>query len=183
MFKVKVKERIKEYCKDQIARYNFGMRSQANGTPEQQYTDILGQCTILDLLGKDIINGEDGCDDGEDLNFEGLSVDVKTMGRTTDVRPDFVNNFIALQMRFQTDLYIFCSLNKITEELTICGWIPKSEFIHKANFFPQGSIRKRTDGTTFKTFADLYEIQNTELYDVSSIQDMFNKIHDYYHHD
>ena len=112
MFKVKVKERIKEYCKDQIARYNFGMRSQANGTPEQQYTGILGQCTILDLLGKDLINGEDGCDDGEDLNFEGLSVDVKTMGRTTDVRPDFVNNFIALQMRFQTDLYIFCSLNK-----------------------------------------------------------------------
>jgi hypothetical protein len=42
MFKVKVKERIKEYCKDQIARYNFGMRSQANATPEQQYTGILG---------------------------------------------------------------------------------------------------------------------------------------------
>jgi hypothetical protein len=90
MFKVKVKEGIKEYCKDQIARYNFGMRSQANGTPEQQYTGILGQCTILDLLGKDLINGEDGCDDGEDLNFEGLSVDVKTMGRTKDVRPPFV---------------------------------------------------------------------------------------------
>ena len=39
----------------------------------------MGQCTILDLLGKDLINGEDGCDDGEDLNLEGLSVDVKTM--------------------------------------------------------------------------------------------------------
>ena len=90
MFKVKVKERIKEYCKDQIARYNFGMRSQANGTPEQQYTGILGQCTILDLLGKDLINREDGCDDGEDLNFEGLSVDVKTMGRTKDVRPSIL---------------------------------------------------------------------------------------------
>ena len=183
MFKVKVKEWVKAYCKDQIARYNFGMRSQANGTPEQQYTGILGQCTILDLLGKDLINGEDGCDDGEDLNFEGLSIDVKTMGRTTDVRPNFVNNFIALQMKFQTDLYIFCSLNKVTEELTICGWIPKSEFVQKANFYPEGTIRRRTDGTTFKTFADLYEIQNTELYDVSSIQDMFNKIHDYYNQD
>ena len=32
MFKVKVKERIKEYCNDQIARYNFGMRSQADAT-------------------------------------------------------------------------------------------------------------------------------------------------------
>ena len=65
------------------------MRSQANGTPVQQYTGILGLHN-LDLLGKDLINGEDGCDDGEDLNFKGLSVDVKTMGRTTDVRPDFV---------------------------------------------------------------------------------------------
>ena len=90
MFKVKVKERINEYCKDQIARYNFGMRSQANGTPEQQYTGILGQRTILDLHGKDLINGEDGCDDGEDMNFEGLSVDVKTMWRTKDVRPSIL---------------------------------------------------------------------------------------------
>ena len=182
MFKVKVSDRVKAHCQDQIARYNFGMRSQANGTREQQYTGILGQCTILELLGKELINGADGCDDGEDLNFEGLSIDVKTMGRTTDVRPDFVNNFIALQMKFQTDLYIFCSLNKKNEELTICGWIPKSEFLKKASFFPKGTTRRRTDGTSFQTFADLYEIKNTELYDASSIQELFRKIHDYYNH-
>ena len=103
------------------------------------------------------------------------------MGRTTDVRSNYVNNFIGLQMKFNTDLYIFCSLNKNTEELTICGWIPKSEFVKKASFYPKGTIRRRSDGTTFSTFADLYEIQNTELYDVFSIQDLFNKIRNYYH--
>ena len=52
MFKVKVKERIKEYCKDQIARYNFGMKSQANGTPEQQYTGILGNVQFWTYLAR-----------------------------------------------------------------------------------------------------------------------------------
>lgn len=181
MFKIQVSKYIIEHCQKQIQLYNFGQRRIANGTPEQQLTGIIGQCAIMEKFGLDLINGADGCDDGQDINYKGLVVDVKTMGRTVDVRPNFVNNFIALQLRFNTDLYIFCSLNKRNNELTVCGWIPKSEFLKKASLYPKGTIRTRTDGTSFRTFADLYEIENHDLIDVNSFNELVLSIAEYYH--
>jgi len=181
MFKIQVSQRIINHCQRQIQQYNFGQRNIANGTPEQQFTGIVGQCAIMEKFGLDLIDGADGCDDGQDINYKGLVVDVKTMGRTVDVRPNFVNNFIALQLRFNTDLYIFCSLNKRTFELTVCGWIPKTEFLQKAELYPRGTIRTRTDGSTFRTFADLYEIGNGDLYDVNSFEELVSSISEHYH--
>lgn len=180
MFKVKVKDKIIQHCTDQISRYNFGQRCVANGTPEQQLTGIIGQCVIMDLFGLDLIDGSTGCDDGVDISFKGKSVDVKTMGRTTDVRPYYVNNFLALQIKFNTDLYIFCSLNKTNNVLTICGWLPKEEFKQKASFYPQGTYRTRSDGSKFRTFADLYEIANNDLHNVNSFDELVTSIQDYY---
>ena len=176
MFKLKISQDIIQHCQNQIQQYNFGQRSTANGTREQQFTGIVGQCAIMKLFGLDFINGADGCDDGEDINDKGLIVDVKTMGRTTDVRDYYVNNFIGLQLRFNTDIYIFCSLNKNTNELTVCGWIPKEEFMQKADYFPKGSWRKRSDGSKFQTFADLYEIKNSDLNDVQSYEELLFQI-------
>jgi hypothetical protein len=137
MFCVKVKQEILDYCKAQIEHYNFGQRSVANGTPDQQYTGIVGQSVVMDLFGLGYIDGGGGCDDGTDILYAGLHIDVKTMGRTTPVRPFYVNNFIGLQLKFNTDVYIFCSLNKSTNVLTICGWITKKDFLKKASFFPK----------------------------------------------
>jgi hypothetical protein len=33
------------------------------------------------------------------------------MGRTTDVRDYYVNNFLGIQLKYNTDVYIFCSFN------------------------------------------------------------------------
>lgn len=181
MFKFQVSNHIIEHCRNQIQHYNFGQRSVANGTPEQQLTGIIGQCAIMEKFGLGLINGATGFDDGEDINYKGLVVDVKTMGRTVDVRPNFVNNFIGLQLKFNTDLFIFCSLNKKNYELTVCGWIPKSLFLEEASFYPKGSIRTRTDGTSFRTFADLYEIENTKLINVNSFEELEKSISYYYH--
>ena len=131
MFSVKVKPEIIWHCQEQIKKYNFGQRSVANGTPDQQLTGIIGQSVIMDLFGLGLIDGSTGFDGGVDIVYEGVSVDVKTMGRTTDVRENYVNNFIALQKDFDTDVYIFCSYNKTKNELTVCGWITKDEFIKR----------------------------------------------------
>ena len=172
MFSIKVRPEIIWHCQEQIKKYNFGQRSVANGTPDQQLTGIIGQSVIMDLFGLGLVDGSTGYDGGVDIVYEGVSVDVKTMGRTTDVRENYVNNFIALQKSFDTDVYVFCSYNKMKNELTICGWITKAEFLKKADFFPKDSVRTRSDGTIFKTFADLYEIANKDLVDVSSIDEL-----------
>ncbi len=143
---------------------------------EQQLTGIIGQSVIMNMFGLGYIDGSTGFDDGVDINFHGIKVDVKTMGRTTDVRDYYVNNFIGLQINFNTDVYIFCSFNKTNRKLTVCGWIKKDDFLRKSSFYPKGTFRTRSDGTAFKTFADLYEISNKDLNDVDSIEELKSQI-------
>ena len=156
MFKIQVSNSTIEYCKEQIANFNFGQRYTANGNAEQQLTGIIGQSVVMNIFGLGNVNGQDGFDDGIDIVFNNKKIDVKTMGRTTDVRRNFTNNFLKLQDYFQTEVYIFCSYNKTSQELTVCGWIEKDEFIQKRKYFPKGTTRTRSDGSTFKTFAYLY---------------------------
>ena len=180
MFKIKVKKDITEHCKQQLEKYNFGQRGYADGTPEQQLLGIIGQTVILDLFNLPWIDGSEGFDGGVDLVFNDISIDVKTMGRTTDVRPYYVNNFIGLQKKYIVDAYIFASFNKKTDELTIVGWLPKTLLEEKADFFPKGSYRIRSNGTKFRTFTDLYEIKNSDLFDVVSIDDLKKQILKYF---
>ena len=172
MFKVKVSENIIQHCKEQVENFNFGQRNQANGTKEQQLTGIIGQSVVMSLFGLDFVSGESGFDDGTDIEFSGLKIDVKTMGRTTDVRRNYTNNFLKLQDYFGTEIYIFCSYNKTNFELTVCGWIDKLNFVDKRNYFPKGTTRTRTDGSTFNTFSDLYEIDIVHLNDSQNFEEL-----------
>ncbi len=176
MFTVPAKPEIIQHCKKQLEKYNFGKRGIADGTPEQQLTGIVGQTVVLDLFNLPWVDGSSGFDEGVDLVYHGLSIDVKTMGRTTDVRPYYVNNFIGLQKDYLVDAYIFASLNKKTNELTIVGWLPKNELLRRAAFYEKGRIRKRSDGSTFETFADLYEVENRKLYHISSFSDLTKQL-------
>lgn len=176
MIKIKVPKNIIEYCIKQINEYNFGKRGYADGTKEQQLVGIIGQSVIMSYFDAGFIDGSKGFDDGKDLIYNNLIIDIKTMGRTTDVRDYYVNNFLAIQLKYNTDVYIFCSLNKKNYELTICGWITKTKFKEKALFYKKDTIRTRSDGTTFKTFHDLYELNNSDLNDVESIEDLKSKL-------
>ena len=172
MFKVKVNQDIIEYCKNQVDKYNFGKRSSANGNKEQQLTGIIGQSVVMNLFGLGNVNGEDGFDDGVDILYNNKKIDVKTMGRKSDVKQNYTNNFLKLQDHYSTEIYIFCSYHKTKEELTICGWIDKTDFINRRRYYPKGTERKRFDGTTFETFADLYEIDNKDLNQVNNIDEL-----------
>lgn len=177
MFKIKVSKEIIDHCENQLNQYNFGKRSTANGNREQQLTGLIGQSTIQHLFGLPLIDGSKGCDEGTDIVINGYKIDIKTMGRTTEVRPDFVNNFIALQAKFDTDIYIFCSFHKLQKELTVCGFCTKEHFFKKADFFKKGTTRTRSDKSSFTLFADLYEIKNTDLMPVNSFEELNNQLH------
>jgi len=163
VFKIKVSNKIIDYATSLVKEHNFGNRGVADGSAEEQLTGIIGQCTIQTMFHVDLLTGDEGFDHGEDLNFSGLSIDVKTMGRTTDVKDYYVNNFIALQKDYPTDVFIFCSFHKDKKELTVCGWLSKNELKAKAKFFKKGTKRFRSDKTWFRTKADLYELPNKKL--------------------
>lgn len=176
MHKIFVPKNIIAHCKKQINTYNFGRRGEADGNRVQQYTGIIGECVIKSIFGLELIDGSHGFDNGVDLRYKNLTIDVKTMGRTTDIKDYYVNNFIGLQKNYATDVYIFNSLNFTTRILTVIGLISKKKLLEKASFFKKGEMRTRSDGSQFKTKADLYEIENKKLAAVNDEQDLFAKL-------
>jgi hypothetical protein len=172
MFTVKVEDKILRHCNKQLESYNFGNRRTANGTKPQQLTGIVGQSVVMNIFNQGFIKGNEGFDKGIDILYNNLKIDVKTMGRTTDVSSNYTNNFLKLQDYFETEIYIFCSYHKTKQEITLCGWIGKEDFVNKRKFYPKGSTRKRFDQSTFTTFADLYEIDNEQLNDIISVDDL-----------
>jgi bacterioferritin (cytochrome b1) len=75
------------------------------------------------------------------------------------------------------DAYLFASVNRNENKLTVCGWLPKALFLERANLFVKGIDRKREDGSTFKTKSDMYEIGNYDLfYEATSWEKLFTTI-------
>ena len=170
MFDVKVKKNILDYSQAQVNNFNFGQRGYAYGTKEQQLVGVIGQTVIQDLLGLPWVSGEHGFDNGIDFELNNQRFDVKTMGRTVPMRSYFVHNFLGLQLSYDVDVLVFCSFNKTNNVLTACGYLYKQEIKEKADFFKSGQKRYRSDGTYFVLRTDLYEVPQSRLNTLNSIQ-------------
>ena len=162
MLNIKLREDLCKFAWDIVKKRNFGNRSiGANGNKEQQYTGILGETVIYDIVyGKLPEYNEAGI---VDIVINGKKVDIKTMGRTVYMKPDYVHNFMGYQKDFPNDIYMFNSIVKNERIIQICGWLPKDEFFMKSSFYEKGEDRFRTNGTSLKAKAPLYEIKNKEL--------------------
>ena len=178
MIDIKVTKEIIEHSEKQIDKHNFGQRFEFNGNKEQQLTGVIGQSAIMFNFSLGMVESN-GFDDGFDLIYSGLKIDVKTMGRKTSVKPYFTNNFVALQDKFKPDIYIFCSYNILIQQLTICGWISKQHFNEKRKFYSKGNKRFRSDGSFFITKTDLYEIGMNDINDVIDFDDLKLQLKEY----
>lgn len=158
-----------------VDKYGFGKRRFANGNRTEQIVGITGELMIRELFGMEELE-PDGFDGGYDLHFGNRLIDVKTMGRSVHPKEDFVNNLMAVQFKFRATHYIFCSLNKKTRVLTVCGWASKQDIQEKAEYFVEGFTRKRSDGTSFITKASLYEIKNSSLNRVFTPSDLIRDL-------
>tara|TARA_R110000868_G_scaffold314566_1_gene575496 strand:+ start:362 stop:862 length:501 start_codon:yes stop_codon:yes gene_type:complete len=159
---LKIPKELKVKCWDFLKKNNLGNRLEANGNKEQQFVGLIGEIMVVNLFGLEYKFSQ-GFDGGFDFIYKGKKIDVKTMGRTVDPKPYFVNNFIAFQKDFNCDYYIFTSLNKKTNELTICGYLSKEDLLKKSTLYKKGTKRTRTNGTSFILKADTYEIENFNL--------------------
>ncbi|MDR9756203.1 MAG: hypothetical protein GX188_06475 [Syntrophomonadaceae bacterium] len=176
MFDIKVSQEQLDYANEMVNKYNFGQRGYGDGTKREQLTGIIGQTVFADLIGQERPVGSTGFDGGKDFFINGRRVDIKTMTRKVPVKDFYVHNFVGYQKKYDVDYYVFASYNTTNRVLTICGYISKEEFFEKADFFPKGSLRKRSDGTSFHTFAPLYEIKQTDLLVANDLDSLLNGI-------
>lgn len=176
MFIERVTEDQWAYASRLIAYNNFGQRGLADGNETEQLTGMIGQTVMADLLNMDRPTGEGGFDEGVDFIINDKSVDVKTMTRTTDMRDYYVHNFIGYQRYYEVDYYIFLSYNKVNRGLTVCGYVDKDTFFERADFYPKGSKRYRSNGSYFYSKAPLYEIKQTDLFEVNNVEELLEGI-------
>ena len=162
----------KDYAAKQVETYNFGQRGVFDGNKEQQFVGVLGQTIVADLLQVPRPDGTDGNDGGVDFVINHKNVDVKTMTRTVPVKAHYVHNFVAYQKKYPTDAYIFASYNKKSNIFSICGCVSKEQLQARAAFFEKGQLRYRDDGTAFPTKAPLYEIKQSDLNRINSVDDI-----------
>ena len=172
MFNLKLTDEVRDYANRQVSIKNFGVRSAGfNGNRIRQYTGIVGECMVHLAMGEDMPRYDSGSLI-EDLKINNKKVDVKTMARNVDMRDFYVHNFVGYQKDRDNDVFLFISINKTTGNVQICGWLDKKKFLEQASFFDKGSVRTRTDGSTFVTRAPLYEIENKNLNQINTIEDI-----------
>lgn len=176
MFDIIVTQEQFDYAKRMVEEYNFGQRGYGDGNTNQQLTGIIGQTVFSDLTGEERPDGSTGFDGGRDFFINGKRIDIKTMTRKVPVRDYYVHNFIGYQRNYDVDYYIFASYNISNRTLTICGFIDKKGFFNTSVYYKKGSLRTRADGTSFRTFAPLYEISQTDLHPVNNIEDLLGGI-------
>ena len=172
MIRLDIDKGLKIRIWNALLTHSVANRGISDGNKEQQYVGLLGEYTVKKMIGIDTFN-LNGFDGGYDLTINGRKIDIKTMGRTVDPQDHYVNNFIAYQQDFDCDFYIFCSLNKENSTLTICGYQDKKTLLEVADFFPEGSIRYRDDGSKFKMKAPTYEIKNQDLKPINKPEDLW----------
>src|SRR3569833_2288051 len=172
MFDIWYTDRVTDYARALVGNGRFGRRGIAAGSPQQQVTGLIGQVVLHDIFGLPWPTDRGRGDGGVDLEYHGLTLDVKTQGRTTAPRRNYVSAVQRAQIRFPTEVLVFCSLYAREETLTVCGWIAKPQFLDKAEFCPAGSWRVRSDGTKFRLKGDLYEIQIRNICNSDTFEDL-----------
>jgi hypothetical protein len=61
MLNVELTDDVRQYAIKQVTIKNFGNRSAGfNGTREQQYTGIVGECVVYKLLNRDLPSYDSG---------------------------------------------------------------------------------------------------------------------------
>jgi hypothetical protein len=72
---------------------------------------------------------------------------------------------VASQIKYDVDYYIFCSLNKKQNTLSVDGYVSKFEFLKWSNFYEAGKTIARDNGSTFKIGPDTFSIETRYLHD------------------
>ena len=161
---------------------NIGNRGHFNGSREQQFVGLIGEYKVREMMcvhGNEVLQRDgdgdwhlvpqiksNGFDGGFDIELiGGERFDVKTMTRNVKVQDHHEHNVVASQIKYDVDYYIFCSLNKRENTLSIDGYVSKFEFLKWSKFYDAGQKIVRDNGSTFIIGTDTFSIETRYLHD------------------
>ncbi len=168
---------IPNHKKEEVAKFlretNIGQRGKFDGNFDKQFTGLLGEVIVYEVLTAEEYKFKQGYDGGFDFKYKGKRFDVKTMLRSGDVLDFYVHNLTDLQINYPVDAYIFASINKTTQKLQLCGWIDKTHFLKLATKHKAGDKQTRSDGTSFVLETDSWTIEQRDLLDINYLRYLY----------
>jgi hypothetical protein len=137
-------EQIK-YVEEYLAKGTIAKRDYLNGTPFDEYVGILTKVIFCDDFK--IPRIKRGCLAKEnDLVFNNLKYKIKCAIRSNKVilNPKLKHRFIPPQLKYDFDVIVFYNYYPKTkqkpEELELCGYIKKEDFLKRKVFLPKGAL-------------------------------------------
>ncbi len=94
--RLKVDQGLISMVENYLKTHNLANRGVEDGDYNKQRVGLIGELTVYKyLFGEypDLNVKQEGFDGGYDIAYNGRLIDVKTMGRKSFVKPEFVNNF------------------------------------------------------------------------------------------
>jgi hypothetical protein len=182
-----IKEDLKQHVWEFTKDNNIGNRGHFDGDRERQFVGLIGEFIVSCFMGLAKVKydyhqgawkwlpelSNDGFDGGFDIELvTGEKFDVKTMTRNVDLQDHHEHNVVASQVKYNCDFYIFCSLNKRKNTLSIDGYLSKFELIALSNFHPSGEMIVRDNGTTFLITADTFSVEAKHLHDPGVLENL-----------
>jgi hypothetical protein len=161
MIKLKPNERQLEYARQQSKELPIRNKNYHIVPDGRNYTGFVGEKAVADLLK---------CQHKPSYEYDliledGRTVDCKTFTNKYYPRDDFECHVMKKGRQQTCDMYLFCSYNKETNLLFVCGYMPRDEFYERAKEIKKGdksdinNIRYRADGYIIK-IGDLYPVED-----------------------
>lgn len=142
---------------------NFGKRGFDDGNKTQQLHGIIAQNSMALAFGFPFVKPSDTWDGGWDFKIHSEKIDVKNASRTVTPKPQYEALVVSDQVRYDVQIYLFTSYNHRRNELTICGWLTKDQFLKKARLYKRGDIIERDNNTTFTCRLNTHQIYYYQL--------------------
>ena len=180
MVGLKVTDHQKEWAEWYVDNNNMANRGTYDGGKFEQFVGKLGEKVVADALGI-ALDPRSGNDYGEDLVINGLIVDVKTKPRDYKMEAWYCWNVPVSQYErsYKTQAFLFCSYNRKSGWVNICGMIPKEDFKVRSIYLPKGAYRVKSNGDKYPVIkgvvgypCECMESPQAAMFEPRSIEDI-----------
>lgn len=163
--KVLATDEQRDYAREFLKQGSMGNRGSFDGNDRQQLFGLIGQIIISDMLNIERPKNEHQFDGGFDIVWHDMRWDVKVLIGTVPWKPmHHVMNVHARQVRYDCQGYIFLHYDSSAGVYSIAGCMTKDIFSAKAEFYPAGAQRPRTDGTfMIVREGGVYEVRQKDM--------------------
>lgn len=149
---------------DLCQKQNLGKRGDgSDGTKMHQLAGVICQNAILFAYGQPLMQAQDMHDGGQDIMLANQIVDIKSTRIDKPVREFHTQSVPEAQLRFNTQIYLFCAIDLTTMYLTVTGWLDKESFLDKATLHKKGEVSTMPNGVGYVNRMTTYNVKVADL--------------------